>query len=84
MVSVDAAAVSHLQATTMVYQAVAEYSAKAKEKEIEEYNLFVDVQLTGRLVPAKYQFSRPNYHVTRVLKVRTSRRYSAFGFSLSH
>lgn len=77
LVLVEAAAVSHLQATMMVYQAVAEYSVRAKEKESEEYDLLVDVQLPGRPVPAKYQFSRQNYHVTREFKVRTSRNYSA-------
>lgn len=76
LVSVDAA-VSHLQATMMVYQAVAEYSTRAREEETKEYDLFVEVQLPGRL-PSKYWFKRHNYHMTRILKVRTSRRYNAF------
>lgn len=60
----------YLQATMMVYQAVAEYSTTAKEKGTVEYNLNVDVLLPGGPVHSKYQFSRENYHVTRVLKVR--------------
>lgn len=54
----------------MVYQAVAEYSTRAKGKGTEEYNLYIDVLLPGGPVHSKYQFSRQNYHVTRVLKVR--------------
>lgn len=69
---------SRPQATMMVYQAVAEYSTRAKEKETQEYNLFVDVLLPGKLLSSKYQYDRQNYYFTRISKVRTSRRYSAF------
>lgn len=60
----------YLQATMMVYQAVAKYSTRAKEKGTKEYNLYMDVLLPGGPVLSKYQFSIQNYHVTRVLKVR--------------
>lgn len=61
----------------MVYQAVAEFSTRAKERETKEYDLFVDVLLPGRAVPVKNHFNRQNYHITRTMKVRTSRCYSA-------
>lgn len=74
------AAVSHLQATMMVYQAVAEYSTRAKEMETKEYDLSVEVLLPHKIGPFKYYFGRQNSHVTRRAKVRTSRHYSTFWF----
>nr|XP_046263075.1 complement C3-like [Scatophagus argus] len=53
------------QATIMVYQAVAEYWATAKE---QEYNLNVDILLPGRLKPDKYNFNRENHYATRTSK----------------
>uniref|UniRef100_A0A8D0AAI4 NTR domain-containing protein n=1 Tax=Sander lucioperca TaxID=283035 RepID=A0A8D0AAI4_SANLU len=50
------------QATIMVYQALAEYWASAKEP---EYYLNVDILLPGRLRPYKYNFNRDNYYFTR-------------------
>uniref|UniRef100_A0A671YHA0 Complement C3-like n=1 Tax=Sparus aurata TaxID=8175 RepID=A0A671YHA0_SPAAU len=56
------------QATIMVYQAVAEYWASAKEP---EYNLDVDILLPGRSKPDKFNFNRNNHYATRTSKVRT-------------
>nr|XP_046262967.1 complement C3-like isoform X2 [Scatophagus argus] len=53
------------QATIMVYQAVAEYWATAKEP---EYDLNVDILLPGRLKPDKYNFNRENHYATRTSK----------------
>uniref|UniRef100_A0A671YJF1 Complement C3-like n=1 Tax=Sparus aurata TaxID=8175 RepID=A0A671YJF1_SPAAU len=50
------------RATIMVYQAVAEYWAYAKEP---EYNLNVDISLPGRSKPEKYNFNRDNHYTTR-------------------
>uniref|UniRef100_A0A8D0AEL5 NTR domain-containing protein n=1 Tax=Sander lucioperca TaxID=283035 RepID=A0A8D0AEL5_SANLU len=55
------------QATIMVYQALAEYWASAKEP---EYYLNVDILLPGRLRPYKYNFNRDNYYFTRTSEVR--------------
>lgn len=52
----------------MVYQAVAEYWATAKEP---EYDLNVDIVLPGRSKPDKYNFNRDNHYATRTSKVRT-------------
>ncbi|XP_073327906.1 complement C3-like [Pagrus major] len=53
------------QATIMVYQAVAEYWASAKE---QEYDLDVDILLTERSRPSKYNFNRENHHTTRTFQ----------------
>uniref|UniRef100_A0A8C5HPI1 Complement C3-like n=1 Tax=Gouania willdenowi TaxID=441366 RepID=A0A8C5HPI1_GOUWI len=50
------------QATIMVYQAVAEYWANAKEP---EYNLNVEILSKGNPLPIKYNFNRKN-HFTRM------------------
>uniref|UniRef100_A0A665VZJ5 Complement C3-like n=1 Tax=Echeneis naucrates TaxID=173247 RepID=A0A665VZJ5_ECHNA len=55
------------QATIMVYQAVAEYWANAREP---EYNLNVAIQLPGRSKPDSYNFNRNNHYATRTTKVR--------------
>ncbi|XP_058497124.1 complement C3-like [Solea solea] len=53
------------QATMIVYQAVAEYWANAKEP---EYDLNVDIHLPGRAKPEKINFNRNNHHTTRTSK----------------
>nr|XP_046263063.1 complement C3-like isoform X2 [Scatophagus argus] len=53
------------QATIMVYQAVAEYWATAKEP---EYDLNVDILIPGRSIPYKYNFNRENHYATRTSK----------------
>ncbi|XP_058495889.1 complement C3-like isoform X2 [Solea solea] len=53
------------QATMIVYQAVAEYWANAKEP---EYDLNVDIHLRGRAKPEKINFNRNNHHTTRTSK----------------
>lgn len=70
--------VSLLQATSMVYQAVAEYFTRVKEVEKNEQNLNVDVLLPGRSNPDKFTFNRHNFHLTRSLKVRTNRLYKTY------
>lgn len=54
------------QATIIVYQAVAEYWAKAKEP---EYNLNVDILMPGRSNPDKFNFNRENQFTTRTSKL---------------
>ncbi|TMS23031.1 Complement C3 [Larimichthys crocea] len=54
------------QATIMVYQAVAEYWANAREP---EYDLNVDIQLPGRSKPDKYHFNKENSYGTRTSKM---------------
>uniref|UniRef100_UPI0037E890C6 complement C3-like n=1 Tax=Semicossyphus pulcher TaxID=241346 RepID=UPI0037E890C6 len=54
------------QATIMVYQAVAEYWANAKEP---EYDLNVDILLPHRFTPAKYYFNRDNHYATRTSNI---------------
>ncbi|XP_070846544.1 complement C3-like [Chaetodon trifascialis] len=54
------------QATIMVYQAVAEYWANAKEP---EYDLNVDIMLPGRVKPEKYNFNKHNHYATRTSKI---------------
>lgn len=53
----------------MVYQAVAEYSPRAKEKEAEDFKLNVNVLLAHKLRPNLYFFNSQNYYVTRTVKV---------------
>uniref|UniRef100_A0A3Q3B4F4 Complement C3-like n=1 Tax=Kryptolebias marmoratus TaxID=37003 RepID=A0A3Q3B4F4_KRYMA len=55
-----------LQATIMVYHAVAEYWTNAKEP---EYDLNVDILLPGRSKPDKFSFNRENHYTTRTSKV---------------
>ncbi|KAE8300820.1 Complement C3 Complement C3 beta chain Complement C3 alpha chain [Larimichthys crocea] len=55
------------QATIMVYQAVAEYWANAREP---EYDLNVDIQLPGRSKPDKYHFNKENSYGTRTSKIK--------------
>ncbi|XP_041789454.1 complement C3-like [Chelmon rostratus] len=57
-----------VQATLMVYQAVAEYWTNAEEP---EYDLNVDVMLPGRSRPDKYNFNRDNHYTTRISKIST-------------
>ncbi|XP_056264584.1 complement C3-like isoform X2 [Pseudoliparis swirei] len=54
------------QATMIVYQAVAEYRASAKEP---EYDLNVDIMFPGRTRPDKYNFNRENHYATRTTKL---------------
>nr|XP_033478955.1 complement C3-like isoform X1 [Epinephelus lanceolatus]XP_033478956.1 complement C3-like isoform X2 [Epinephelus lanceolatus] len=54
------------QATILVYQAVAEYWASAKEP---EYDLNVDILLPGRSRPIKYNLNRENHYGTRTSKI---------------
>uniref|UniRef100_A0A8C2XIT2 Complement C3a, tandem duplicate 1 n=1 Tax=Cyclopterus lumpus TaxID=8103 RepID=A0A8C2XIT2_CYCLU len=54
------------QATMIVYQAVAEYWASAKEP---EYDLNVDILLPGRSRPDKYNFNMNNHYSTRTSKI---------------
>uniref|UniRef100_A0A8C5HPG8 Complement C3-like n=1 Tax=Gouania willdenowi TaxID=441366 RepID=A0A8C5HPG8_GOUWI len=56
------------QATIMVYQAVAEYWANAKEP---EYNLNVEILSEGKSLPIKYNFNRKNHFTTRTSKVNS-------------
>ncbi|XP_077936554.1 complement C3 [Gasterosteus aculeatus] len=53
------------QATIMVYQAIAEYWAGAKEP---EYDLDVDILFEGRTNADKYKFNRANHYTTRTSK----------------
>nr|XP_040041542.1 complement C3-like [Gasterosteus aculeatus aculeatus] len=53
------------QATIMVYQAIAEYWAGAKEP---AYNLNVDILFEGRTNADKYNFNRENHYATRTSK----------------
>uniref|UniRef100_A0A7N6F8K9 NTR domain-containing protein n=1 Tax=Anabas testudineus TaxID=64144 RepID=A0A7N6F8K9_ANATE len=53
------------QATIMVYQAVAEYWASAKEP---QYDLHVEILLPGRSKSIKYNFNRENHYTTRTSK----------------
>lgn len=52
----------------MVYQAVSEYWASAKEP---DYDLNVDVLLPGRSGPDKYKLNKDNHYTTRTSKVKT-------------
>ncbi|XP_070831511.1 complement C3-like [Chaetodon trifascialis] len=54
------------QATLMVYQAVAEYWASAKEP---EYDLNVDILLSDRSKPEKYNFNSNNHYATRISQI---------------
>ncbi|XP_058496236.1 complement C3-like isoform X2 [Solea solea] len=54
------------QATMIVYQALAEYCANAKEP---EYDLNVDIHLPGRAKPEKINFNRNNHYMTRTSKI---------------
>uniref|UniRef100_A0A4W6E0U9 NTR domain-containing protein n=1 Tax=Lates calcarifer TaxID=8187 RepID=A0A4W6E0U9_LATCA len=54
------------QATIIVYQAVAEYWASAKEP---DYDLNVDILLPGRAKPDKYNINRNNRFATRTSKI---------------
>lgn len=56
-----------LQATVIVYQAVAEYWSNAQEP---EYNLDVSLGLPGRSSPFKINFNRNNHYSTKTSKVR--------------
>uniref|UniRef100_A0A8C4F0G1 NTR domain-containing protein n=1 Tax=Dicentrarchus labrax TaxID=13489 RepID=A0A8C4F0G1_DICLA len=55
------------QATIMVYQAVSEYWANAKEP---EYDLNVDILLPGSSKPDKYNFNRENHFTTRTSTIK--------------
>ncbi|XP_034434990.1 complement C3-like [Hippoglossus hippoglossus] len=54
------------QATIIVYQAVAEYWASAKEP---EYDLYVDILLPGKSKPTKFYFNQENSYATRRSKI---------------
>ncbi|KAF1388632.1 hypothetical protein PFLUV_G00092310 [Perca fluviatilis] len=54
------------QATIMVYQAIAEYWASAKEP---EYDLNVDIFIPGKSNPVKFNFNRDNHYATRTSKL---------------
>ncbi|XP_041640226.1 complement C3-like [Cheilinus undulatus] len=54
------------QATIMVYQAVADYWASAREP---EYDLNVDIAIPGRSRPDKWNFNRNNHYATRTTKI---------------
>ncbi|XP_028443323.1 complement C3 isoform X2 [Perca flavescens] len=54
------------QATIMVYQAIAEYWASAKEP---DYDLNVDIFWPGRSKPDRYYFNRDNYYTTRTSEI---------------
>ncbi|CAI5679597.1 unnamed protein product [Oreochromis niloticus] len=54
------------QATIMIYQAVAEYWLHAHEP---QYDLNVDIQLSGMPSPNKYYFNRDTYYATKTFKV---------------
>ncbi|KAK2815856.1 hypothetical protein Q5P01_026323 [Channa striata] len=54
------------QATIMVYQAIAEYWARAKEI---EFDLNVDLLLPGRSKPSKYNFNSKAPYATRTSKI---------------
>ncbi|XP_060949245.1 complement C3-like isoform X2 [Limanda limanda] len=54
------------QATIIVYQAVAEYWASAKEP---AYDLNVDILLPGRAKTEKFSFNRENNYTTRTSKI---------------
>ncbi|TDH08997.1 hypothetical protein EPR50_G00103790 [Perca flavescens] len=58
------------EATIMVYQALAEYWASAKEP---DYDLNVDILLPGRSKPNRYYFNRDNYYTTRTSKLSKGR-----------
>uniref|UniRef100_A0A671YQJ8 Complement C3-like n=1 Tax=Sparus aurata TaxID=8175 RepID=A0A671YQJ8_SPAAU len=55
-----------LQATIMVYQAVAEYWANAEEP---QYDLKLDILLPTKSDPEKYIFNRGNHYATRTSKI---------------
>ncbi|KAF1375364.1 hypothetical protein PFLUV_G00219060 [Perca fluviatilis] len=55
------------QATIIVYQAIAEYWASAKEP---EYDLNVDILLPGRSKPDKFNFNKDNHYATRTSKIK--------------
>lgn len=57
-----------LQATIMVYQAVAEYWANAKEP---DYDVSVDILMPGRSSLEKYKVNKNNHYITRTTKVKT-------------
>ncbi|XP_069024451.1 complement C3-like isoform X1 [Embiotoca jacksoni] len=54
------------QATIIVYQAIAEYWASAKEP---NYDLNVDILFSGRSRPEKYNFNNNNQYATRTSKI---------------
>uniref|UniRef100_A0A8C4NSU3 Anaphylatoxin-like domain-containing protein n=1 Tax=Dicentrarchus labrax TaxID=13489 RepID=A0A8C4NSU3_DICLA len=58
----------HTTATIIVYQAVSEYWANAKEP---EYDLKVDILLPGRSKPDKFVVNSENHFTTRTSRVRT-------------
>lgn len=52
----------------MVYQAVAEYWANAKEP---DYDVSVDILMPGRSSLEKYKVNKNNHYITRTTKVKT-------------
>ncbi|XP_055008578.1 complement C3-like [Boleophthalmus pectinirostris] len=53
------------QATVMVYQALSSYWTVAQEP---DYNLDVELKVSGRAAPYSFRFSRDNQHTTRTSK----------------
>lgn len=70
-----------MQATIMVYQAVAEYWANSKEP---EYDVSVDLIISGRSKPVKYKVNRDNHYITRTTKVKTYGLSPKFNLSFLH
>lgn len=67
----------------MVYQAVAEYWASAKEP---DYDLNVDIMLPGRARPERINLNKANSYSTRTSKVSTyirSHKYIAMIYAVS-
>ncbi|XP_053713319.1 complement C3-like [Synchiropus splendidus] len=54
------------QATIIVYQAVSEYWANAREP---QYDLNIDLMLPGKSLPEKFRFNRRNHFATRTSKL---------------
>ncbi|XP_077380302.1 complement C3-like [Festucalex cinctus] len=55
------------QATIMVYQAISEYWANAREP---DYNLNVDIEVPGRSKPLKHNFNKQNQHATKTTDIK--------------
>lgn len=62
-----------LQATIMVYQAIAEYWIGANE---EDYDVNVDIAIAERATTDKIHFNRENHYTTRTSKVKKHSSYS--------
>uniref|UniRef100_A0A8C7QT32 Anaphylatoxin-like domain-containing protein n=1 Tax=Oncorhynchus mykiss TaxID=8022 RepID=A0A8C7QT32_ONCMY len=67
---------SSTQSTIMVFQAVAEYMAKAGK--VKDIDLNVDIDISGRTEVVKWSFSKSTALLTRTDKVRTYAHISLF------